>query len=64
MELLYIKNANSNLEQKEANYIQTNHIEENLVNSNIELVTTTSEDEKYHLIVYLSLRCIIKNVNI
>lgn len=44
--VIIYKNANSNLEQKEANYIQTNHIEENLVNSNIELVTTTSEDEK------------------
>ncbi len=44
--VIIYKNANSNLEQKEATYIQTNHIEENLVNSNIELVTTTSEEEK------------------
>ena len=27
--VIIYKNANSNLEQKEANYIQTNHIEEN-----------------------------------
>ena len=44
--VIIYKNANSNFEQKEATYIQTNHIEENLVNSNIELVTTTSEEEK------------------
>lgn len=43
--VIYI-NTNTNLEQKESNYIQENHIQENLVNSNIDLITTTSKEEK------------------
>lgn len=44
--VIIYKNTSSNLEQKEANNIQNNQIEENLIDSNIDLVTTTSEQEK------------------
>lgn len=44
--IMIYKNTSSNLEQKEANNIQNNQIEENLIDSNIDLVTTTSEQEK------------------
>lgn len=42
------KNTNSNLEQEEEqkNIIQRNQIEENIIQSNMDLVTTTSEQEK------------------
>lgn len=44
--VIIYKNTSSNLEQKETNNIQNNQIEENLIDSNIDLVTTTSEQEK------------------
>lgn len=43
--IIYI-NTSANLEQKEANNMQNSQIEENLIDSNIDLVTTTSEQEK------------------
>lgn len=42
---IYI-NTNSKLEEKETNNTQKNQIEENLIDSNIDLVQTTSEEEK------------------
>lgn len=44
--VIIYKNTNSKLEQKEENYVQENQIEKNLINSNIDLITTTSEEEK------------------
>ncbi len=43
--VIYI-NTNSKLEEKEINNTQKNQIEENLIDSNIDLVQTTSEEEK------------------
>lgn len=40
------KNTNYKLEEKQTNNIQNNEIEENLINSNIDIVETTSEEEK------------------
>lgn len=44
--VIIYKNTNTKLEQKEENYVQENQIEKNLINSNIDLITTTSEEEK------------------
>lgn len=44
--VIIYKNTTAELEQKETNNIQNNQIEENLINSNIDLIQTTSEEEK------------------
>lgn len=44
--VIIYKNTNTKLEQKEENYVQENQIEKNLINSNIDLITTMSEEEK------------------
>lgn len=46
--VIIYKNTNSNLQQEEnqKNIIEKNQIEENIIQSNMDLVTTTSEQEK------------------